>query len=74
LFSSAIVTVPLAGGDVIFATTCSAPQSLLRALCSATSVFTPDGTVAKSDAAMADAEATTARTEHTANIRMSPPS
>src|ERR1700722_11569639 len=73
LFSSVIVTVPFAGGDVIFTTTCSATQSLLRALCSATSVFTPDGTEADSGAAMADAEATTARTEHRANIRMSPP-
>jgi hypothetical protein len=43
---------------------------LLRALCSITSVFTPDGTVAVSGAAMADTEAITARTEHSTEIRM----
>src|SRR4029077_6144762 len=73
LFSCASVAVPFAGGVVIFTTTCCATQSLLYALCCATCVFTPDGAVDDSDAAMVGARAASTRTEHRANVRMFSP-
>jgi len=58
---------------VIFTTTCCAAHDLPKPTCSANCVLIPDGTVRESDAAIAVADAPSARVEHMAKVRMFSP-
>src|SRR5437868_15467814 len=71
--SSAVVTVPCAGGVVILATTCCETHDLPNAMCCEILVFTPDLAAAVNPAAIAGPAARSARAAHHVKVRMSCP-